>query len=212
MAKKKTAAEKKDRAHKLNKYTALMMMSSPDINGDIIKALHQNTNFGENDLGEDIKMDFKTIIDCMERASKKVKNGDLSNLEEMLTCQTYALQNFFMTMASKAIGTTNADHIELLSRLALKAQNQCRTTIATLSEMKNPKRATFVKQLNQANQMQVNNGTEVDSENLKKNSIPATEQLEHQHGERLDTREMQEAIGAHQVLETVGEVDRSKDD
>lgn len=113
-------------------------------------------------------------------------------------------------MATKAAGVTNADHIELLSKIALKAQNQCRTTIATLAEMKNPKRAMFVKQLNQANQMQVNN-EDSESKILEKNIKPANEQLEQTHGERLDTRTKKEAIGTNQNLETVEEVNRSKD-
>jgi len=113
-------------------------------------------------------------------------------------------------MVTKADRTTNADHIELLSKLALKAQNQCRTTIATLSEMKNPKRATFIKQLNQANQMQVNNDNS-ESKNLKKTTNPANELLEKTDGERLDTRTTSETIGTNQDLETVGEVNRSQD-
>jgi len=43
-------------------------------------------------------------------------------------------------------------------RPVLKAQSQCRTTIETLSEMKNPKPVAFVQQANIANEpQQVNN-------------------------------------------------------
>ncbi len=205
VSKKKTKAEKEKKAKMLNELVGKRMMLSTLLNGNVIGNLHQNTNFGENDFGEDIKMDIKAIEEVMETVSNQVKNGDLSQLEEMLVCQSYSLQHMFMTMASKACSTTDADHIELLSKLALKAQNQCRSTIATLAEMKNPKRATFIKQLNQANQMQVNNDG---SKNLKKNIKPANELLEKTHGERLDTRETQETIGANQVLETVGEINR----
>ena len=44
------------------------------------------------------------------------------------------------------------------------------------------------------------------SKNLDK---PANELLEQTNGERLDTRETEETIGANQDLETVGEVNRS---
>ena len=206
--KKRTKAEKEKRATLYNEITGKKMMSSTTLNGNVITSLHQKTDFGENDFGEDIKMDFKALTEVMETVSDQVKNGNLSSLEEMLVCQSYSLQHMFMAMATKINGTTNAEHIELLSKLALKAQNQCRATIATLSEMKNPKRATFIKQLNQGNQMQVNND-DSESKNLKKNNISANEQLEHNHGERLDTRATQETIGANQVLETVGEVNRS---
>jgi len=209
-AKKRTKAEKEERAKLYNQITSGDMMSSSRVNGNIIKSLHQKTDFGENDLGEDIEMDLKTLTEVMQKVSDKVKDGDLSNLEGMLVSQTYSLQHMFMTMASKVSSTTNPDHIDLFARFALKAQNQCRTTIATLSEMKNPKRATFIKQLNQANQMQVNND-DSDSEILKKNTNPANELLEQTDGERLDTRTAGETIGNDEAIATVEEINRPKD-
>jgi len=209
-AKKRTKAEKEKRAELYNELTSRQMMSSSKVNSEVIKNLQQNTNFGKNELGEDIEMDIKVLTEVMETVADQVKVGKLSNLEEMLVCQTYSLQHMFMTMASKVSGTTNPDHIDLFARFALKAQNQCRTTIATLSEMKNPKRATFIKQLNQANQMQVNND-DSDSENLKKNTNPANELLEQTDGERLDTRATSEAISNDEAIATVEEINRSKD-
>ena len=208
-AKKKTKAEKEKRANLMSELVAVQMMQSSNINSILMGNLHQSTNFGENDFGESIELDVKSITEVMRKVSDKVKKGDLSNLEEMLTCQAYSLQTLFMTMASKASGTTNADHIELLSKIALKAQNQCRTTIATLSEMKNPKRAMFVKQLNQANQMQVNNTNDTKPEIQKKNNTPANELLEKTHGERLDTRTTGETIGNDDAVKTVAEINRA---
>ena len=208
--KKRTKAEKEERTKLYNQITANKMMSSSTVNGNVIQSLHQKTSFGENDFGEDITMDLKSLTEVMQTVSDQVKQGNLSSLEEMLVCQAYSLQHLFMTMANKINGTTNSDHIELLSKLALKAQNQCRTTIATLSEMKNPKRATFIKQLNQANQMQVNND-DSESKNLKKNTKPANELLEKTDGERLDTRTTSETIGTNQDLETVGDINRGQD-
>jgi len=205
--KKRTKAEKEERAKLMNELVAMEMMLSPTVNGNIIGNLHKHTNFGKNDFGEDIELEVKTAKEAMLKVSDKVKKGDLSNLEEMLTCQAYSLQALFMTMLSKVSGTTNADHIELLSKIALKSQNQCRTTIATLSEMKNPKRATFIKQLNQANQMQVNND-DSEAKNLKKNTNPANELLEKIHGERLDTRTTGETIGDDDAVKTMAEINR----
>jgi len=204
--KKMTHSEKQDRAKLMNQIVGKKMLQSPTVNSSVINSLHQNTSFGENNFGEDIKLDVKEMRQVMEGVVTKVNNGDLSSLEEMLTCQAYSLQTLFMTMASKASGTSNAEHIELLSKLALKAQNQCRTTIATLSEMKNPKRATFIKQMNQANQMQVNNS---ETENLNKNTNPANELLEQTHGERLDTRTTGETIGNDDAIKAVAEINRA---
>jgi len=206
--KHKTKAEKQERAKLLNEVVAMQMLLPATVNGNLIGNLHKNTNFGENDFGEAIELDVKAAREAMEKVSNKVKKGDLSSLEEMLTCQAYSLQTLFMTMASKVSDTTNADHIELLSKVALKAQNQCRTTVATLSEMKNPKRATFVKQLNQANQMQVNNEGGTKAEIQKKNTNPANELLEKTNGERLDTRTTSETVSNDDEIETMAKINR----
>ena len=75
--------------------------------------------------------------------------------------------------------------------------------------MKNPKRATFVKQLNQANQMQVNNEGGTKPEIQKKNTNPANELLEKTNGERLDTRTTGETIGNDDAIKTVAEINRT---
>ena len=146
--KKRTKAEKEKRAKLLNKLAAQTMMVPSEVNANLLGHMHQKSNFGKNDFGEDIEFDVKASAELMEAAVDKVKEGDLSGLEEMLTCQAYSLQTIFATMFFKASNVTNADHIDLLSKIGLKAQNQCRATIATLSEMKNPKRSTFIKQQN----------------------------------------------------------------
>ena len=201
--KKRTKTEKEERAKALNGVAALAMMIPSKVNAALVGDIHQKTNFGTNDFGEDIKLDIKSAAETMETIADNVKSGDLSALEKMLACQAYSLQTIFTMMASKASNTTNPDHIELLSKIALKAQNQCRTTVATLSEMKSPKRATFIKQQNNAVNQQINQG-----KNSKKSDKPANELLEKTDGKRLDTRTTGETIGTNQDLETVGEVNR----
>jgi len=178
--KKRTKVEKEERVKLLNELAGKMMMSSSTANSHVIQSLHKNTNFGENDFGEDIEMDLKSITDALKTASDQVKNGNLSNLEEMLVCQSYSLQHMFMTMASKISGTTNPDHIDLFARFALKAQNQCRSTIATLTEMKNPKRATFIKQQNNAVNQQINQ-----DKNSKKLDKPTNERVQYKKVTKL---------------------------
>ena len=205
MSEKITKVEKEECAKLLNELTSKMMIQPTLVNAGVIKSQHENVNFGENDSGEAIKMDLDVVTEVMENSVEQVKKGDLSSLEEMLICQAYSLQALFMTMVSKASTTTNVEDIELLSKLALKAQNQCRSTIATLSEMKNPKRAMYVKQLNQANQMQVNND-DSEPKNLKKNINPANELLEKTDGERLDTRKTEKTIGDDDAIAAVAEI------
>ena len=203
--KKRTKVEKEERAKLLNELMGKMMLSSSSVSSNIIQSLHQNTNFGENDFGEDIELDFKAATETMKNISDKVSSGDLSNLEEMLTCQAYSLQTLYMTMASKISGTTNPDHIDLFARFALKAQNQCRSTVATLSEMKNPKRATFIKQQNNAVNQQINQ-----DENSKNLDKPANELLEKTNGERLDTGATSKTISNDDAIAALDEINRTK--
>jgi hypothetical protein len=88
-------------------------------------------------------------------------------------------------------------------RMALKAQNQCRMTLETLSNIKNPP-VIFAKQANISNNQQINNGVPAHSQaeeiKNKQNKI-----LEHTHGERLDTRTKGEAIPVNSHMETLGE-------
>ena len=100
---------------------------------------------------------------------------------------------------------------ETYSRIALKAQNQCRQTLATLIEMKNPRRTMFVKQQYNAVNQQVNHGQpESQSENSKNSEKPANKLLEVEACERLDIGTQREAVPANPQLETVGAVDRPK--
>ena len=70
-----TVVEKKERAKLANEITSKQMMRSSKVNGNIIQGIHDKTNFGENDLGESIKLDLKSLVDEMESVSEQVKNG-----------------------------------------------------------------------------------------------------------------------------------------
>lgn len=106
------------------------------------------------------------------------------------------------------------DAIEIYLRLGLKAQAQCRATIQTLSEMKNPRPVAFVKQANIANgPQQVNNGVPAPGPPSRAEipANPSNEVLGLNHEQRLDTGTAGAAGGAHSRLETVGAVERSED-
>jgi hypothetical protein len=98
---------------------------------------------------------------------------------------------------------------ETYLRLALKAQSQSRTSIESLAQIKNPP-VVYARQANFANgPQQVNNGISLSG--ARENEIPPNKLLEAQHGERLDARTASTASGANQAMETVGTVDRAKD-
>ena len=82
----------------------------------------------------------------MERA----KRGGTEQADSLLTSQAIALNAVFLEMSRRA-ALNMGSHLratETYMRLALKAQSQCRTTLETLAEIKNPRAVAFVKQAN----------------------------------------------------------------
>ena len=71
--------------------------------------------------------------------------------------------------------------MEAFTRLALKAQSQCRATLETLADIKQPRHVVIAQQANLAHQQQVNNGTG------QPGSAPpeAQQAIEHQPGQPI---------------------------
>ena len=121
-----------------------------------------NTNtvriFSKVTAGE---LDITEAFTVMGEKATAVRAGKLGGLEDTLTAQAVALDAIFNEMARRA-ALNMSEYInatEIYLRLGLKAQAQCRATLQTLFEMKNPQPVTFVKQANVANgPQQVNNG------------------------------------------------------
>ena len=132
--------------------------------------------------------------------------GDLARGEAMLTAQAHTLDAMFDRMAQKATRCEYLNQAETYSRLALKAQGQCRATWATLAQMKNPQPTTFVRQANIAHgPQQVNNGSAALAAPLAspKSENAQNKLLELQSGERLDFRTTRAAGAAYSQLEAV---------
>jgi hypothetical protein len=134
-----------------------------------------------------------------------VKSGDLSRVEAMLLSQAHALQAIFTNCAWRMSKAEYLSQHQSYGLLALKAQNQCRATLATLAEIKNPNRATFIK--NTATNQQVNVGASAP----KISDDPPNELLEAKPHERLDTTTQSPTSAADQKMETVGMRHRTKD-
>ena len=144
---------------------------------------------------------------------KKVKEGNLDRAGSMLIAQAHSLDVIFTNLALNASVNlhSNLGAAETYLRLALKAQSQCRETLETLVEIRNP--PIFAKQANISHgHQQVNNGvvTEVPSAGEKKSQ--QNELLEHQHGERLDARAAGKASGSDQAVEAVETVHGAADE
>ncbi len=146
-------------------------------------------------------LDFSTVANEMCDSFSKVKKGNLVEVEAMLLSQAQILNVFFNQCLSRVADTKFLNQIQVMSDLALRAQNNCRKTLATLADIKNPKRAMFIKQQNNAiGNQQINN-----SENLKN---PANEVLSEVQYESLDNRSKEEAITINPMLATMDPVDR----
>ncbi len=105
-------------------------------------------------------LDLTESVELMQAKTEQVRSGDLSGPEAILTAQAVALDVIFTEMARRA-ALNIGEHLQATDtymRLAMRAQGQCRATLQTLGELKNPRQVAFVKQANIANgYQQVNN-------------------------------------------------------
>ena len=148
--------------------------------------------------------------------TEKLKKGDLTDVESMLYCQAVTLQAVFSKTLQHAISNESVKHQNMMLTLAFKAQAQCRATLETLANIKNPRAATFVRQANIAQNQQVNNGAGELPDNyararektlpIEQNELIAIPKA--LHGETMDIRAKSGARASDSTLETVGVVHR----
>lgn len=156
------------------------------------------------------EIDLQSLVNELGNQCKKVRDGDLRRAESLLITQAHSLDAIFNELARRAAMNMGEymDATERYMRLALKAQNQCRATLETLSTIKNPP-VVFAKQANIANgPQQINNGIPAPA-HAEKVLNQSNELLELQHGERLDTGTAGETAGLDPAMATVGEIDRA---
>jgi len=160
-------------------------------------------------------LSLNDMVHELREQGQAINRGDLAMSERMLNAQSMTLNSIFIEMARRS-ALNMGEHLEASDRymrLALKAQAQCRATVETLSEMKNPHAVAFVKQANIANgAQQINNGltsTHPSARAKESRSLPI-KQLEQQHVERMDTGAKGSASGANSDMATVGTVHRAE--
>ena len=147
------------------------------------------------------------LLAAMRKAGDETVAGDMGRFERVLTNQFLTLDALFNNLAQRSGRQDSFKGIEVLMRLALKAQSQARATAETLALMKNP--MPYIRQANIANgPQQVNNGSFQNSTRTRasaaKTQTPPNELLEHQHGNTLDIGAQAAAGRANKKLETVG--------
>ena len=160
--------------------------------------------------GEDLEV--SDLVAEMKKAGDEAVAGDFGRVERMLANQMLTLDMLFNNLAQRSGRQDTFKGIEVLMRLALKAQAQARATAETLSVIKNP--MPYIRQANIAHgHQQVNNGTKPEQyaqahAHAGSFQTEPNKLLEAQHGERLDIGAQAAAGRADQALETVGAVHR----
>lgn len=139
-------------------------------------------------------MDTNVIRSELVSRSKQVIDGDLSSVELMLFNQAQVLQSIFTRMVCRgSVDANSRESTESYLRLAFKAQAQCRATLETLANIKNPQPTAFIRQQNIAANQQVNNGAAMpaavahartDDSSDSANELKA---VTHEQGQRLDS-------------------------
>jgi len=162
------------------------------------------------------ELDLDACVRTLKATAKRVDDGDNSDLEGMLSAQAMALNSVFTNLARRANDTNHMQQMENFMRLALKAQNQCRTTIDTLVQIKNPRHTVITKQANISNGPQqvyntLNQGSEQQLSSLKNSETKQNKLLSHEQAERpyMDTRAESQTSGDHPAMAALGKVNRA---
>ena len=130
--------------------------------------------------------DVNALTKILSKQTADVIGGNMTRPEAMLLSQAHTLDALFNSLVMKGLNQSHMPHYDSFLRLAFKAQAQCRSTLQTLSDIKNPS-VVYAKQANITNgNQQINNG--VPAPRTQENTNYSNELLEHTHGERLDTR------------------------
>jgi hypothetical protein len=141
-----------------------------------------------------------TVVTAMTETAKRINANNLQEVEATLISQATAMNIMFTELGRRAALNMgeNLDASERYFRMALKAQNQCRMTLETLSNIKNPP-VIYAKQANITNgPQQVNNHAHAGENKNQPNKI-----LEQGHDERMDGGTQSQTSGGDSELETV---------
>ncbi len=84
------------------------------------------------------KSDMLDFVAELHEQIDAVNRGDMKRPEAMLFTQAHTLNEVFNGLAKRAFNQENIKRLESFMRLALKAQTQCRATLETLANIKNP--------------------------------------------------------------------------
>lgn len=158
------------------------------------------------------QLDVSALIDALRHQTQAVQTGDLRAAEAMLMNQATALQSLFVKLTETGLQASLLRQQETALRLALKAQSQCRATLETLANIKNPP-VVYAKQANvTTGPQQINNGlptspTGTRETKFQKNKL---KELNHDQQQWLDTGTPSTAGSTHPRAKALAPIHRSE--
>jgi hypothetical protein len=156
------------------------------------------------------RLDGPSLMQLVRDQVAAVQAGDLGSAEAALVVQSSALQTIFVRLTERAMAQDHLPNLEVMLKLALRAQSQSRATLETLAAIKNPP-VVIARQANvTTGPQQVNNGVTAPARARKKRR-PPNELLEDKDGKRLDTRATSATGRADQAMAPLGGIDRPED-
>lgn len=181
------------------KATAAELLSQSGLIGMATMKVAAGEKFGN--------VDDLALFEEMAKPLRRISAGDMSPVEESLFMQAKTLEVVLIRMLDRAM--SSYDHLEYYRvnmSMALRAQAQLRATLETLAEVKNPRSATFIRQLNAAEQQQVVNGQPVAHARAREALPPETELLQDSRHEQItmDPGATREGRRGNQEMATVG--------
>jgi len=137
------------------KTSSEFLLAASSLGASAIKSLNYSSAIPDDRISLQYTKEF------LDDAFKDLKKGNLSFIEEILLSHAVALNVAFTSLSARANRQKNATTMQMLMNLSFKAQNQCRATLQTLIDLKQPNQTAFIKQTNIAHgYQQVNNSLE----------------------------------------------------
>lgn len=143
--------------------------------------------------------------------AQKITESNTKEIEQMLFTHAKTLDYIFYDALSQLSDCQMINQIEVYANIAFRAQNQSRKALLALAELKNPRRATFIKQQNNAINQQINSSSQEQVKNFKNSNKFANGLLKEPDHETLDYRGAPETGSTNPKMETLEPVYRSKD-
>lgn len=170
----------------------------------VIQAAERTTSLDDH-------LDVQALAATLRDQAAIVRSGSLGQAESILINQAAALQSLFARLVERGMASDSVPGFEANLRMALRAQAQCRATLETLAEIKNPP-VVYARQANvTTGPQQVNNGVATPPAPRARDLEPEPSKLlEETDGQWLDTGATSARGRADPHLATVGSVDGAK--